>query len=265
MKNYDLKDGEISFTARLMAYYRAQENRRNDHLFVDPFAERLAGDLSSYFKKDESFMINNYPLIRTYYIDNHLLIPWCEKPKNSQIVILGAGLDTRAYRINQFQLYKHVVYELDYPEIVHYKEEILEYVNPLCRLIRVCTDLSDSIWAFHLIESGFSSDIPSFWILEGLAYYMEYENFKVLLKQISSLSTKRGQIFVDVCNPVCAEVDFGPFFRHFKWGLKKEEILPFFRKMGWNIECFDADNFNHGRFVGNNLMFFINGNLSRGD
>ena len=66
MKNSNLPVDGITFTARLIAYYRAQESKRNDPLFIDPFAESLAGDLTSYFKKDESFMINNYPLIRTY-------------------------------------------------------------------------------------------------------------------------------------------------------------------------------------------------------
>jgi methyltransferase (TIGR00027 family) len=188
----NLKEEEITFTARLMAYYRAQENKNDTPLFSDPFAERLAGDLTSYFKTDESFMINNYPLIRTYYIDNHLLIPWCEKQNNSQVVIVGACLDARAYRINQLELGNHIVYEIDYPVIIHYKEEILENERPLCQLVRVSTDLSNSIWSSQLIESGFSSDVPSFWILEGLAYYMENKSFKLLIKQISSLSTKRG-------------------------------------------------------------------------
>ena len=66
MKNSNLTDEGIPFTARLMAYYRAQESKKDAPLFTDPFAESLAGDLTSYFKKDESFMINNYPLIRTY-------------------------------------------------------------------------------------------------------------------------------------------------------------------------------------------------------
>jgi O-methyltransferase involved in polyketide biosynthesis len=96
MDKYNLKEGEITFTARLMAYYQAHKNKTDAPLFSDPYAERLAGDLTSYFKTDESFMINNYPLIRTYYIDNHLLIPWCEKQNDSQVIIVGAGLDARA-------------------------------------------------------------------------------------------------------------------------------------------------------------------------
>ena len=263
MNNIDEEDDGIPFTARLMAYYRAQENKKDDPLFVDPFAERLAGNLYSYFKKEESFAINDYPLIRSYYIDNHLLISWCNMHFNSQIVILGAGLDTRAYRLNPLQLGNHVIYEIDFPIINHYKEDILKDENPLCRLKRVSTDLSKPDWSSQLIESDFSTDIPIFWMLEGLVYYMEQENVISLLKEIANLSTRDSQLFVDTCDPVCAEVDFGPFFGHFKWGLTKEEILPFFSKTGWEVSCFNAEDYDHGIFVGTGLMMFNHGRVAK--
>ena len=46
----DEKKDAIPFTARLMAHYRAQESKRKDALIIDPFAERLAGDLQFYIK-----------------------------------------------------------------------------------------------------------------------------------------------------------------------------------------------------------------------
>ena len=90
---------------------------------------------------------------------------------------------------------------------------------------------------------------------------MEKENFEILLSQISKISLKNCQLFVDVCNPVCSEVDFGPFFRHFKWGLNKEEILPFFNKLGWKVSYYNAEDFAQDRFVGTNLMFFVHGKV----
>mgnify|MGYP006286519661 FL=1 len=46
-----------------MAYYRAQESKKEEPLYTDPFVERLAGDLTSYFNKEQNFAINCYPLI----------------------------------------------------------------------------------------------------------------------------------------------------------------------------------------------------------
>ena len=128
------------------------------------------------------------------------------------MVILGAGLDTRVYRIDQLRFGENLVYEIDFSEINHYKEEILENEHPLCQLIRISTDLSNSNLISQLLRSGFSSDSPSLWILEGLAYYMAKENFESLLSQISNMGLNDCQLFVDLCAPVCAEVDFGPFF-----------------------------------------------------
>ena len=259
MNNLDEKDEGIPFTARLMAYYRAQESKKENPLFIDPFAERLAGDLTSYFKKDQSFAINDYPLIRSYYIDNSILMYWCKSYPHSQIVILGAGLDTRAYRFNLFQKGNNIIYEVDLQLINNYKENLLKNEIPLCRLSRVSADLSNPDWTSKLILSGFLSEIPVLWILEGLVYYMEKEIIITLLKNIANMSTKNSQIFLDICDPVCAEVNFGPFFRHFKWGLSKYEISSFFTTLGWEVSSFNVDDYDQGRFVGPGLWLFIRG------
>ena len=47
----DDENTAIPFTARLMAYYRAQENKNDHPLIIDPYAERFAGDLTSYVDK----------------------------------------------------------------------------------------------------------------------------------------------------------------------------------------------------------------------
>lgn len=255
----DEKEESVPFTARLMAYYRAQESKKDTPLLLDPFAERLAGDLTSYFKRDESFAVNDYPIIRTYYIDNHLLIPWCETNPISQIVILGAGLDTRAYRLNSLQSGQHIIYEIDFASVIHYKENILENDSPLCKLKRISANISSADWIPYLLKSGFSVDIPVFWILEGFAYYIKKENVIDLLKNLASHSKKDSKIFIDICDPVCTEVDFGPFFKHFKWGLTKDEILSFFSKSGWDISYFSSEDYSHDKFVGSDLMTFIHG------
>ena len=260
MKNdLDEKEESVPFTARLMAYYRAQEAKKDTPLLLDPFAERLAGDLTSYFKRDESFAVNDYPIIRSCYIENHLLIPWCETNSSSQIVILGAGLDTRAYRLNPLQSGQHRIYEVDFPSIIHYKEKILKDELPLCKLKRISANISSRDWIPYLLKSGFSVDIPVFWILEGFAYYIKKENVFDLLEDLANLSKKDSKLFIDICDPVCTEVDFGPFFKHFKWGLSKDEILSFFSKSGWDISYFNAEDYSHDRFVGTDLMTFIQG------
>ena len=163
----------VPFTARLMAYYRAQERKRETPLIVDPFAERLAGDLTAYLEKHKRYSEMDYSLVRAYYIENKLLTPWCHIHKQSQIVLLGAGLDTRAYRFNPLKTHSHTIFEIDFPVINRYKDEILTGEPPLCKLVRISADLTKPEWTNLLETSGFSNDIPTFWVLEGLVYYME--------------------------------------------------------------------------------------------
>ncbi|MFX1466044.1 MAG: class I SAM-dependent methyltransferase [Promethearchaeota archaeon] len=263
LQQIDAEKNEIPFTARLIAYYRAQESKNDSPLIVDPFAERLAGDLTSYINKHRHFSQNDYTIVRAYYIEENLLKPWCNTQKKSQIVLLGAGLDTRAYRFEFLQKDLHTIYEIDFPIMIQYKEEILADEQPLCDLVRISVDISKQNWTSDLIKSGFSSEIPTFWVLEGLVYYLEQEVVTYLLKEIAEICTEKSQIFVDICVPILAELNFGPFCKHFKWGLKKIDISSFFAKAGWNVSCSFADDFDQGRDVGQRGLIFVHGKRAK--
>ncbi|MFX0184046.1 MAG: class I SAM-dependent methyltransferase [Candidatus Hodarchaeota archaeon] len=260
---YQPTDGDntdIPFTARLMAYYRAQEFKNDSPLIVDPFAERLAGDLTSYANKHKFVSgRGDYPLVRSYYIEKNLLTPWCIEIEESQIVLLGAGLDTRAYRFKPLQTNKHTIFEIDFSNVISYKERILKGKKPLGELVRIPEDLSKPEWASHLIKSGFSTDIPTFWVLEGLVYYMEQEIVVSLLEKTAEMSLENSQIFVDICVPILAELVFGPFTKHFKWGLDKKDVPLFFAAVGWKVSVSFAEDHNQGRDVGQRGLMFIHG------
>ena len=258
---------DLPFTARLMAYYRAQESNRNDALMVDPLADFLAGDLSSYLNNHIRFSEMDYPIVRSYYIENNLLTPWCNTQKKSQIILLGAGLDTRAYRFKPLHKNKHTIFEIDFPKIIHYKNEKLKNEEPLCNLVRLSADLSKSEWISTLLNNKFSKSIPSFWILEGFAYYIEKQEFTSLLLKIAMISNETSQIFIDVMQssrwysfPYTSNGITGdPFSRHFKWGIDIKLVRSFFAKFGWSVHCSFADDHDQGRNVGQKAMIFIYG------
>ncbi|MFW9991546.1 MAG: class I SAM-dependent methyltransferase [Candidatus Odinarchaeota archaeon] len=256
----DDEDTAVPFTARLMAYYRAQENKKESPLIADPFAERLAGDMVDYVDKHRHTAgSGDYPLVRSHYIEKNLLTPWCNTQVESQIVLLGSGLDTRAYRFKPLLKNKHAIFEIDFPVINRYKEEILRDEQPYCRLVRMSMDLSNPYWADRLVETGFSSDLPTFWVLEGLIYYMERELVTSLLETAARTSAENSQIFADICVPALADLVFGPFTSYFKWGLDKTDVQPFFAKAGWNVTCSFADDHAHGRNVGQRGLIFVQG------
>jgi len=259
------KETEISFTARLMAYYRAQENERDSPLIHDPFAKDLAGDLTNYLKDHIRISEMDYPIVRSYFIEENLLKSWCDLKKQSQIVILGAGLDTRAYRFKPFSINEHTVFEIDFPLLFLYKEEKLKKFKPLCKLKRLPLDLSASNWVDKLIKAGFSRGIPTFWILEGLVYYMEQKDIQNLLKHISLISMEGSQIFADLMHSSRWFPFFGskystdPYSRHIKWGININQVESFFETSGWNVTFSWADDHDQGRNVGQKAMIFTHG------
>ncbi|MFX0212431.1 MAG: class I SAM-dependent methyltransferase [Candidatus Hodarchaeota archaeon] len=251
---------DVPFTARLMAYYRAQESNQESPLLVDPFAEQLAGDMTSYANKHKFIMgRGDYPLVRSYYIEKNLLTPWCHSNTESQIVLLGAGLDTRAYRFKPLQKNKHIIFEIDFPKINYYKENILKDNNPLCELERISADLSKDNWPQYLLNRGYSSNILTFWVLEGLVYYIEQYLVTSILKKAAEMSPTGSQIFVDICVPAIAGLVFGPFTRYFKWGLDKNDVKSFFAAVGWDISASFADNHDQGRDIGQRGLIFVHG------
>lgn len=256
----DEEEDALPFTARLMAYYRFQEYKSASPLIIDPFAERLAGDMTAYADKHK-FIIQrgDYALVRSYFIENTLLNPWCMNNKISQIVLLGAGLDTRAYRLKNLKTNLHTIFEIDLLSVIEFKETILKDEKPLCNLVRVSEDLSSTNWDSSLKKNGFSTKTPTFWVLEGLAYYLERQVVVSLLQTAAKMSIKTSRLFTDICVPVLAELGFGPFTPYFKWGLEKKAVPEFFAATGWKVSCSFADDHDQGRDVGQRGLIFVSG------
>ena len=256
----DDKKSAVPFTARLIAYYRAQETRHEDPLIIDSFAELLAGDMTSYFSEHKRARgTSDYAVVRTHYIDNHILVPWCDTHKQSQIILLGAGLDARAYRINRLSENDHTVFEVDFDIVNSYKANILKDEKPFCRLVRVSANLSEPGWATELLKAGYRQDIPTLWLLEGLVYYLEQNVVESLLKAAAKICTDGSQIFTDVCVPGLTLAEYGPFMRYFKWGLNLEDVSSFFAHSGWKVAGAFVDDYDRGRDVGQRGLIFVTG------
>ena len=114
----------ISDTARWAAYFRARETERPDALFRDPYAEHLAGqhgvDIANTLPEG-----NKHAwawVARTCLFDQ--FIEQELQQGVDMVVNLAAGLDARPYRMKLPASLQWI--EVDLPEILTYKEEILE-------------------------------------------------------------------------------------------------------------------------------------------
>jgi methyltransferase (TIGR00027 family) len=124
-----------------MAVYRANESDRPDAVFRDPFARTLAGERGQQILKAMPFAEDNaWPFIaRTYLFDRH--IAKHVRAGVDLVLNLAAGLDTRPYRMDLPASLRWV--EVDLPDILDYKEEVLGDAKPVCALERVRVDLSN--------------------------------------------------------------------------------------------------------------------------
>ena len=132
---------DVSDTARWVAVYRARETEREDAVFRDPFARALAGERGEQiaaamtFTDDKAWSF----LARTYLFDR--FITRLVQHGADMVVNLAAGLDARPYRMELPASLQWV--EVDLPDILDYKEEIIGDAKPVCELERVRLDLTN--------------------------------------------------------------------------------------------------------------------------
>lgn len=188
----------ISDTARWVAYFRALETRRPDALFRDPYAERLAGDLGFH-------IANTLPegnkhewawVARTYLFDKFTA---AEINKGADLVLnLAAGLDARPYRMDLPDTLRWV--EVDLPEIVSYKQEMLADETPRCHLERISLDLSD-VPARRKLFAGLDHHATKIAVLtEGLLIYFTPEEVASFARDLAAGPHFKSWI-VDLASP----------------------------------------------------------------
>jgi methyltransferase (TIGR00027 family) len=106
--------------------------------------------------------------LRTRFIDDFLR----SGQQTAQTVILGAGLDTRAYRL-PWPAGARVI-EIDHANVLEFKAGVMTSLSaePTCELMTVATDLSRP-WLEPLVAAGFDRQQPATWVLEGLLPYLD--------------------------------------------------------------------------------------------
>jgi methyltransferase (TIGR00027 family) len=126
----------------MAAAYRAIETDLPNAIFNDPLAAKLAGEqgrkiIGSLPK--QAFIGGWTVVIRTKIIDDFIQVAIAEGVDT--ILSLGAGLDTRPYRLELLESVRWI--EVDYPHVINLKELRLSGEMPRCRLERVRLDLAD--------------------------------------------------------------------------------------------------------------------------
>jgi len=135
----------LAATARWTAGVRARESARADHLFSDPWAAALAGPEGAEWVGQRDADRLEAISIRTRFFDDFLQ-RITRQPGIRQVVLLAAGLDTRAYRLSWPSDTR--LFELDQPQVLQAKAETLHALGaqPACPRQALGVDLSEP-WA----------------------------------------------------------------------------------------------------------------------
>jgi methyltransferase (TIGR00027 family) len=203
----------VGATALGVAAARAAETARPDALIRDDYAylltaaagpawAQMASADDAWLGDDEDArrmheMARNYQAVRTHYFDGYFHA--AVRTGIQQVVILAAGLDSRAYRLDWPG--GTTVFEIDQPKVLAYKTSTLDAHGavPKARRVAVAVDLRDD-WPAALIAAGFDPTQPTAWLAEGLLPYLPGDAQDRLFALVTEHSVAGSQIAVEAFN-----------------------------------------------------------------
>ncbi|MGC1618398.1 MAG: SAM-dependent methyltransferase [Candidatus Acidiferrum sp.] len=188
----------VSDTARWVAVYRARETERPDAHFRDPFARRLAGERGEQIARSMPLGGNNdWSMITRTCLGDDLINEQIRQGVD-MVINLAAGLDARPYRMQLPRTLKWI--EVDLPEILSYKEEILCDDKPVCSLERIRLDLSNAAARRDLFAQLGTRASKALIISEGLLIYLTPEDVAGLAKDLAAPPSFQSWI-LDIASP----------------------------------------------------------------
>ncbi|TGD89255.1 class I SAM-dependent methyltransferase [Mycolicibacterium sp. CH28] len=273
----------VGSTALFVAAARALEAQKSDPLAVDDYAEvfcravggtwadLLDGKVPGHPLKSKEFGEHfvTFQAARTRYFDAYFRR--AAQAGVRQIVLLAAGLDSRAYRLDWPT--GTTIFELDQPQVLEFKRDTLAAHGAVPKADRreVAIDLRED-WQQALRDSGFRTDQPSAWIAEGLLIYlpaaaqeqlftgidslagsgshlaveegrpMDRDAFQAKVEEAKSVDDERGQWWQLVYNEQHAPA--ADWFSERGWSAEATTLLDYLTSVGRSVESADAEAAN---------------------
>jgi len=201
----------VGSTALFVAAARALEAQKPDPLAVDAYAQvfcravggewddLLDGTAPDHPLRSEEFGTHfvDFQAARTRYFDDYFGA--AADAGIRQIVLLAAGLDSRAYRLEWPA--GTTVFELDQPKVLEFKSQTLSGHEPKAQRREVAVDLRDD-WPTALRGHGFRDDQPSAWIAEGLLIYLPGAAQEQLFSGIDAMACAGSRLAVEEGRPM---------------------------------------------------------------
>jgi methyltransferase (TIGR00027 family) len=253
-----------SRTAQLMAVQRGLESARpaTKRLFEDPLAGRFVSPAwrvalrGAHFACVRCVIEAIYDLVggpgprasaiaRTKLIDDLI----CEaSPPINQLVILGAGYDTRAHRL-EF-LSDRAVYEIDHPDTQADKRTVLASVKPATTTPPryVAVDFERDDLAAALVASGYQTAQRSMFLWEGVTQYLTSEAVDTTLSSIRQAGRQGDALVFTYVDDAVVRGEHDRFPEAAKWlhgtakrdepwifGLSPLDLHDYLRQRGFSL------------------------------
>lgn len=194
-----------------------------------------------------------------------------------QLVILGTGYDTRAYRIDELKNIK--VFEVDHPNTQSFKIEKVKEIfdSTPDHVVYVPVDFETEKLSKKLIDSGYDQSKKTLFVLEGLVMYIPPKAVAETLLFIVENSGKGSTVIFDyypesVVDGTC-KLEVGMNIRNhliqlgepLQFGIKEDEIEDFLMQFGFSrIENVTSEDYKKAYFHGVNgnrdvceLLYFV--------
>lgn len=176
----------VSDTASWVAFHRAVESARPDALIHDPLAAKLAGERGREIAAALPYgdILGWIMTVRTVVIDR--LIEEAISAGIDTILNIGAGLDTRPYRLKLPEKLRWV--EVDFAHMIEYKTKQLKDEVPVCILERYSLDFSNRLAARALYAKISASSKRVLVLTEGVVLYLSVDQAAELAEDLASVA-----------------------------------------------------------------------------
>ncbi len=239
---------------------RAAESRRADRLFDDPYAEAFLAAEPGAFDLEQrtgagvmaswGAVFSSHAVTRTRFFDDYLLA--ATAGGIGQVVLLGAGLDTRAFRLPWPDGVR--LFELDLPDVLAFKERVLVERSAVagCERTAIAVDLRTD-WAVPLRRAGLASAERTAWLAEGLLIYLSESEAVTLLDRVGALSAAGSRVAFEVGGGASMRAQAGqlPAMQQYVglWKGGLQDAPGWLAEHGWRPELHDraAAAADHGR------------------
>jgi methyltransferase (TIGR00027 family) len=264
-ENRAMQESAPSKTAEVVCLFRALEQRRSEaHRIVeDPYAHlflrrsfkaavraaEAAGPLSEIPKR---FLpgVATFVLARHRFIDDGLAKALLATGTHrvEQVVLLGAGYDTRAYRFAEL-LAGRPVFEVDFPSTGQRKDDLVRQHArdlPPTHVRRVEVDFLTETFDGPLGRCGFVAGARTFFVWEGVSMYLTRDAVKQTLALINDAGGPGSQVccdfwfLLDAPDLRAAAHRLSASFLQLLgepvlFGIHPEDATPFFSSLGFKV------------------------------